>query len=65
MEFDKFEALLRGARAKYAGGRVPEGLSLFDCLRASDFIYHEDGVVEEGQHDFLEFLSKQALRVGS
>jgi SUKH superfamily protein len=152
MEFDEFEALLRGAQAKYAGGMVPEGLSLFDSLRASDrdldhveselavrlpekyrefmkqygggqflfvdllpaiseggwpedlvmvnsdaswrgafvtvapvgtgdwwgfsvadgvckesvdFVYHEDGVIEEGRQDFLVFLSKQALRIGN
>lgn len=152
MEFDEFEALLHDARAKYAGDRIPEGLSLFDFLRASDqdldqvemelavhlpskyrefmkrygggqflfvdllpaisegdrledlvmvnrdaswrgaffavapvgtgdwwgfsvadgvckasvdFIYHEDGIIEEGQQDFLDFLAKRALRVGS
>jgi hypothetical protein len=152
MEFDEFEVLLHDAQAKYAGGRVPEGLRLFDSLRASDqdldhvesglavslpkkyrefmkrhgggqflfidllpaiskegrrkdllivnsdaslrgkfvavapvgtgdwwgfsvadgkckesvdFLFHEDGLIEEGRNDFLEFLSKQALRVGS
>lgn len=151
MEFDEFETLLRDAQVEFAGGRVPEGLGLFDYIRASDqdlervelelaarlpqkyrefmnrygggqflfidllpvisgenssedllrvnadapwngsfvavapvgtgdwwgfsvvngkckegvdFIYHEDGRVEEVSHDFLEFLSKQALRVG-
>lgn len=42
------------------------GFSVVDgeCKDGVDFIYHEDGQIEEGSCDFLEFLSEQALRVG-
>jgi hypothetical protein len=36
VEFEEFEALLRGVRAAQAGRALPEGFQLFDSWRASD-----------------------------
>lgn len=35
------------------------------CVEHVDFLFHEDGSVEESDLDFLEFLSRRALRTGS